>query len=106
MSNTMHLAPGSDPDGTPASKFINEVMIRLLQETPNPEDEPAPDEQRRAEIILGALASVNAGVIANVMAHPEDRQIVLQVVMQLASEVFEEVARLQPQVEAARGTKQ
>ena len=95
-----------DPDGTPASKFINDLMIKILQETPNPEDQPAPDEQQRGHIIMGALVSLNAGVIANVISTPGNREVVMQVVMQLASEVFEEVARLQPQVTASRGMKQ
>ena len=94
-----------DPDGTPASRFINDVMIRLLQETPNPEGEPEPDEQQRGHIIMGALASVTAGVICNVLATPGDRQVALQVVTQLASEVFDEIARLQPQIEASRRPK-
>jgi len=106
MEKHMHLKAGIDPDGTPVSSFINDVMIRLLQETPNPEGEPEPDEQERGRIILGALVSVNAGVIANCLAHPEDRQLVLQVVTQLAGQVFDEVARLQPQVEAAKRAKQ
>jgi len=94
-----------DPDGTPISKFVNDLMIRLLQETPNPEDEPEPNEQMRGRIILGALASVNAGVICNVLATPEDRLTAMSVVSDLAGQVFDEIARLQPQVEASRRRK-
>lgn len=106
MDKRMHLKAGIDPDGTPHSKFINELMLQLLQKTPNPDDQPAPDEQHRAEIILGALVNVNAGVIANIMADPTNRLAVMGVISQLSGEVFEEVARLQPQVEASRKPKQ
>ena len=103
----MHLAPGIDPDGTPSSKFINDIMIKILMECPNPDggdDKPTPEEH--AGIILGALVSINAGVIANVLADPEDQLIGFGVVAQLANETMQELARLRPQMVAARGAKQ
>ena len=102
MEKNATLHPDIDPDGTPLSRLINELMIRLLQETPNPADQPEPDEQRRAEIILGALVNVNAGVICNILRDPRDGVAVMGVLSQLASEVFNEIARLTPQVEASR----
>ena len=104
----MHLAPGIDPDGTPSSKFINDIMLKILQEVPNPDGEPKEglNEQEQAGIILGALVSINAGVIANVLADPEDHLIAFGVVAQIANETMQELARLRPQMVAARGAKQ
>ena len=91
-----------DPDGTLHSRFVNDVMMKILMESPNPVDLPEPDMQQKGEIVLGTLAAINAGVIANLLTDPDDTMAVMITISQLCGITMQEIGRLKPQMRAAR----
>jgi len=102
MEKHMHLKAGIDPDGTPHSKFVNDMMMKILMECPNPEDLPDPDDHQRGNIILGTLGAINAGVVANLLQEPEDVMTSMGVIARIANESFQQIAALREQMIAGR----
>lgn len=98
----MHT-PRPGPDDTPYSRFVNDAMTNILDRTPNPADALEEiTEQERGQIIMDALAAINAGVLCNIVRDVLDPKVAVEAVSRLASKMFEEIGRLQPQVRRRR----